>query len=372
VSSFAPLRLAVVGLKGIGETHLGAIDRVPEVELAAVCDVVEEIAARVGRERGVPHYDSPEALLGDPNVEAVSLGTPHHLHAPQAIAALQAGRHVLTEKPMARTVRECDAMVGAARRAGRKLGVCHQYRATTNNFHARRLIDRGELGPLIRILWTSNGIRTQAYYNSDPWRGRWQTEGGGVLINQTVHDLDLLCWLAGPPAEVAGVVARVSHDCEVEDLACAAIRMTSGALCSFQVSITDAPGGGVKELAGDRATLTLGNELQLARVETPVREWICTNPEMWGKLPVTRETVTPDAAPLTGHPFMFADFARAVREDGEPLCSGEQGRWAVELVNGILMSHALGRRVSLPVDRDEYDRVLAGLVREPLPKAELA
>src|SRR5439155_7256778 len=162
-----------------------------------------------------------------------------------------------------------------ARRAGRVLAVCHNYPATPANVAARRLIDAGALGPLLRILWTSNGIRTQAYYNSDAWRGRWETEGGGVLINQTVHDLDLLCWLAGPPAEVAGVVARLSHATEVEDLACAAIRMASGALCSFQVSITDAPGSAVKELAGDRATLTLGSELQLARPQDPVRQSHC-------------------------------------------------------------------------------------------------
>src|SRR5437762_9680603 len=120
-----PLRMAVVGLKGIGETHLKAIDRLEEVELVAVCDVLPEVAARVGEARGVPHATSFEALLEDPRVEAVSVGTPRDLHAPHAIGALEAGRHVLTEKPMARAARECDAMIEAARRAGRKLGVCH-------------------------------------------------------------------------------------------------------------------------------------------------------------------------------------------------------------------------------------------------------
>jgi predicted dehydrogenase len=366
-----PLRMAVVGLKGIGGTHLRAIEHVPEVKLVAVCDVLPEVAERIGRERGVPHYISFDDLLADPKVEAVSLGTPHHLHAPQAIAALDAGRHVLTEKPMARTARECDAMIEAAHRAKRCLGVCHQYRATAANLHARRLIEAGTLGPLLRLLWTSNSMRTQAYYDSDAWRGRWETEGGGVLINQTVHDLDLLCWLAGPPAEVAGVVGRLSHDTQVEDLACAAIRMANGALCAFQVSITDAPGSAVKELAGDRATLTLGSELELSRPQTAVREFIGTSPEMWGKLPVDRETIPPDPAPRTGHPFIFQDFAHAVREGREPFVPGEQGRWAIELVNGILMSHVLGRRVPLPIDRDEFDRVLERLAREPIPKTEL-
>src|SRR5438128_1123373 len=162
-----PLRMAVVGLRGIGQTHLKAIEAAPGVQLAAVCDVVPEIAARTGAECGVPHYTSLEVLLADAGVEALSLGTPHYLHAPQAIAALGAGRHVLTEKPMARTVRECDAMIEAARRAGRVLAVCHNYRATADNLAARRIIEEGVLGPLLRILWTSNGIRTQAYYNSD-------------------------------------------------------------------------------------------------------------------------------------------------------------------------------------------------------------
>src|SRR5205085_10548165 len=257
----APLRMAVVGLKGIGQTHLGAVEAAPGVELVAVCDAVPEIATEVGAERGVPHYTSLEQLLNNPGVEAVSLGTPHYLHAPQAIAALEAGRHVLTEKPMARTVRECDAMIAAAQQSGRVLAVCHNYRATASNFAARRLIDEGALGPLLRILWTSNGMRTQAYYRSGAWRGRWETEGGGVMINQTVHDLDLLCWLAGPPAADCGSVARLSHETDVEDIACAAITMRCGAQCSLQVSITDAPGSDVKELAGDRGTLVLGREL---------------------------------------------------------------------------------------------------------------
>src|SRR5262245_55987900 len=145
-----PVRTAVVGLKGIGETHLKAIAAAPGVELVAVCDAVPEIAAQAGAEHGVPHYTAIEQLLSDDRVEAVSLGTPHFLHAPQAIAALEAGRHVLTEKPMARTVRECDAMIDAAQRAGRVLAVCHNFRATASSFAARRLIDDGVLGPLLR------------------------------------------------------------------------------------------------------------------------------------------------------------------------------------------------------------------------------
>src|SRR5262249_9572862 len=180
-------------------------------------------------------------------------------------------------------------------------------RASPSNQHARRLIDQGALGAQLRILWTSNGMRTQAYYDSDAWRGRWETEGGGVLINQTVHDLDLLCWMAGPPADVAGIVGRLSHETQVEDIACAAIRMASGACCSFRVSRTDAPGGSAKEIAGDRGTLVLGKELRLGRPETAVREFIATNPEMWGKLPAAWETIQPDPAPLTGHAYIFDD-----------------------------------------------------------------
>lgn len=366
-----PLRLAVVGLKGIGATHLKAIAEIEEVELAAVCDVLPEAATRAGADHSVPSYGSLEALLADERVEAVSLGTPHHLHAPQAITALTAGRHVLTEKPMARTARECDAMIEAARRAGRTLAVCHNYRATPANTMARQLVADGALGPLLRILWTSNSLRTQAYYNQDAWRGRWETEGGGVLINQTVHDLDLLCWLAGPPADVTATMARLSHDTEVEDIACAAIRMASGALCSFQVSISDSPGSAVKELAGDLATLTIGKELQLARPAQPVREFVGSTPEPWGTVAVDRETLTFDPPAISTHAAIFRDFALAVREGREPLVTGEQARWAVELVNGVVMSHVLGRRVELPVDRDEYDRVLARLSREPLPRTEL-
>jgi UDP-N-acetyl-2-amino-2-deoxyglucuronate dehydrogenase len=362
-----PLKVAVIGLKGIGRTHLSAIASVPEVRLTAVCDVLEDVAAAAAAEHGVPHYADLDRLLADADVEAVSLGTPHHLHAPQAVRALEAGKHVLTEKPMARTARECDAMIEAARKACRKLGVHHQYRTTPPHMHARKLVDAGEIGPVLRVLWSSNGVRTQAYYDSDAWRGRWETEGGGVLINQTVHDLDLLCWLCGTPAEVSGMVGRLSHRTEVEDIACAAIRFANGGLCSFQVSITDSPGGQLKEIAGDRATLQIGKTLTLKRPATSVRDFVSTCPEMWGKNPAEAEEIEPEPREVTGHAYIFQDFAHAVREDREPFVSGEQGRWAVELVNGILMSHVLGRRVLLPVDRDEYDRVLEGLAANPIP-----
>jgi UDP-N-acetyl-2-amino-2-deoxyglucuronate dehydrogenase len=366
-----PLRVAVVGVKGIGRTHLKAIQSIPEVELAAVCDIVEDLAATTGAEFGVPHYTSFDGLLADDRVEAVSLGTPHYLHAPHAVQALQAGKHVVTEKPMARTVRECDGMIEAARTAGRKLAVHHQYRASAANMHARKLMEEGHLGPVLRVQWSSNSVRTQAYYDSDAWRGRWETEGGGVLINQTVHDLDLLCWLLGPPAEVSALVARFSHETEVEDIASAAIRFGNGALASFQVSITDSPGSNVREIAGDRGTLQIGRELKLARPQTPVLEFVRECPEAWGKNPVEWETIEPVPQEPGGHAFIFQDFARAVREDRDPFVTGEQGRWAIELVNGILMSHVLGRRVTLPLDRDEYDQVLTHLAQNPIPKTEI-
>lgn len=292
-----PLRIAVVGLKGIGRTHLKAIQSIPDVELAAVCDVLEDIAAATGAEYGVPHYTSLETLLAGSDIEAVSLGTPHFLHAPQAIQALQEGKHVITEKPMARTAAECDAMIDAARRADRKLGIHHQYRATAAHLHAKKLIDEGQLGPILRV--------------------------------------------------------------------------ANGALGSFQVSITESPGSRAREIAGDRALLTFGSQLELRRPERPAREFIRDSPEPWGKNPAAPETIEPAPLPVTGHAYMFQDFARAVREDREPFVPGEQGRWAVELVNAILMSHVLSRKVPVPVDRADYDRVLEQLAREPIPFTQL-
>jgi predicted dehydrogenase len=278
-----------------------------------------------------------------------------------ALAALQNGKHVLTEKPIAITVRQADEMIEAARSNGLKLGVAHQYRTEGPNQAAKKAIEEGRIGTPLRVLWTRNGVRTMGYYNSDHWRGTWKMEGGGVLINQTVHDLDLLCWLVGEPAEVTALVANRGHDTEVEDIACASIRFHNGALASVQLDLVSVPGMASRVIAGDRATIQLDGQ---PRIGTPIvgtLDFISGNhPPLEKRNEVTWEDLS--APGLGGHAYMVQDFVEAIREDRPPLVPGEQGRRALELVNAILYSGLTGETVRLPLDRGKYDRLMSDLI----------
>jgi predicted dehydrogenase len=233
------LRIAIVGCGKVAHLHAAALAKIPEAELTAVCDAdparAEAFAARYGA-RAVPGISAAP-------VEAVIVCTPHPQHAAAAIAAAEAGLHVLVEKPLAATVADCDAMIAAARRNHVRLGVVSQRRWFEPVQRMKAAIDAGKIGKPILGAVTMYSWRDEAYYRSDPWRGRWDTEGGGVLINQSPHHIDLLLWLMGPVEEVVGRWANFSHPyVEVEDTAVAILRFRSGALATIAVSLCQNPG----------------------------------------------------------------------------------------------------------------------------------
>ena len=355
-----PVGFAVIGIKGMGKGHIEAINKVEEAQLAAVCDIDAEAAKACGEEQDVPWVQEYHDLFEMDGIDVVDIVTPHYLHAPMAIDAMQAGRHVFCEKPMSISVSEADEMVSVARSTGRTLGICHNHRPSPSIRLARRLIEEGVLGRITNVLWTACGLRTQAYYNSGEWRGTWEQEGGGVLINQAIHDLDTLHHLLGEAARVSGRMRGLFHDTEVEDLASAIIEFKSGATCVFQATLVNAPGAGRKEFYGDKATLILGEEIRLGKPEIPAGEFIRTNPEIWATPEVTWETLEPEEGE-SGHVAMVRDFAKAVRDGREPMATGADASHAVELCNAIILSSLTERTVELPLDREEYDRLLGDL-----------
>ncbi len=356
-----PVRIGVIGSGGIGGSHLGAIDAVEGCAVVACCDIVEEVARRVGEERGIPWFVDYQDLLALEAVEAVAVCTPHYLHRPMAVAAAQAGKHVICEKPMAMSVRECDDMIGAAERAGVTLAVIHQTSATPSMQLARRLLEAGELGDLWQAAHLSPGLRTNAYYRTGAWRGTWHQEGGGVLINQKVHDLHAMHFLLGEPASVYGSTKNVAHDVEVEDVATAQFRFRRGVDLSFQVSNACVAPEGHTQILGDRGTLVLSGGLRIGRAQRSAREFVSGAAEAWAKAEVTWETPTPPDLPHTGHAAMYAALVPAVRQGLRPAVTGEDGRTAVEMLNGILLSSHTGQSVTFPLDRNQYDAFLHDL-----------
>ncbi|HOF89447.1 MAG TPA: Gfo/Idh/MocA family oxidoreductase [Armatimonadota bacterium] len=226
------LHFGIIGCGVIGPVHANAIAHLPHARLVGVCDTVRERADRLAHEYAVPFVTTEyQALLERPDLDAVCICTPHYLHAEMAIAAAAAGKHVFCEKPMAISPAQMDAMIAAAERAGVQLGICFQHRFDPVVAHLRQLIADGGFGRLLLGGAHCRCLRDARYYTSEQWRGTWQYEGGGVLINQAIHTIDLMLWLLGEPTSVQGTFSTLRwHDCiEVEDTATGVVTFASGA-----------------------------------------------------------------------------------------------------------------------------------------------
>jgi predicted dehydrogenase len=362
------VRCGVVGVGGMGGGHCKMIGQIPGVELTAVCDAAPDVSRAVAEQYAVPGFTQYEELLDSGLVDMVIVATPHYFHPPVAVAAFERGLHVLSEKPIAVSVSEADRMIRAARASGKKFGVMFQMRASARNRAAKRLIEEGRLGEIYRASLTMGWYRAQAYYDSGTWRATWAGEGGGVLINQAPHLLDLFTWLAGLPSRVTGQVRTRLHDIEVEDEAFALLEYANGAHGYLYASTLEAPSTEQIEICGDRGKLLLRGDLRFWELDSSIREFTRSSPDMWAGPKAKEVPVELEDLP-SGHTAITTNFARAILHD-EPLISpGEEGLRAVELINAMIMSGKQNRPVNLPVDRAAYDALLAELQRTSRAKS---
>lgn len=302
----------------------------------------EEFARKHGAKRW---YTSFEQLLSDPEVEAIAISTPHYLHFPQAIAAIDTGKHVLVDKPMATTLRETDEMIARAERKGVKLGVVFEYRFDPVVGKVKEIVDAGRLGRLILGEAVVEWYRTQEYYAGSDWRGRWATEGGGALINQAIHTIDLLLWMMGDAEELWALTGTLAHSIEVEDLAVAAVRFRNGAFGVIQGSTAVYPGLPTRlEIHGTEGTAIIeGGALKLLAVKGG-------EARAEGERPAELASwARPEAVPVDNHVRLIRDFAQAVREDRRPKVDGWEGRRSLELIRAIYLSGRTGQVVKLPL-----------------------
>ncbi len=238
------VRTALIGCGKVGLTHAQALATLPESHFVAACDVNFERAGVFAAQFGVKPYTDVRVMLAECEIEALCIATPHPLHAEPSILAAEAGVHVLVEKPMAANLADCDMMLAAARENGTKIGVISQRRWYEPVRRMRDAIAAGKIGRPILGVFVMYSWREPSYYQSDPWRGRWDTEGGGVLVNQSPHMIDLLMWLMNDEvAEVSGYWANLNHpSVEVEDSAVAILRFRHGGLGSIITSLSQKPG----------------------------------------------------------------------------------------------------------------------------------
>jgi predicted dehydrogenase len=348
------IKAAVIGVGNIGSVHAAQIYRgnIAGMRLGALCDIDPRRRAALRMEYpDVPLYAGAEELLAEKSIDAVIIATPHPFHAPIAIAAFAAGKHVLSEKPAAVEVAEAMSVVDAAERSGKVYGVMFNQRTDPLFAKARELIRGGELGALKRTSWTvTNWYRTQAYYDSGGWRATWNGEGGGVLLNQAPHNLDLWTWLAGMPLAVRAVCSEGKyHRIGVEDEATIYAEFPGGATGVFITSTGEAPGTNRLELVFDRGRLLLENgRLNVLRLGVSEREFCFTSKAGYALPDITEENIVlrPER---DGHSLILEDFARTILS-GTPLLSpGRDGVNELSISNAAYLSSWTGRRVELPL-----------------------
>lgn len=357
-----PIGTALIGLGKVAETHARALATLPRSRFVAVCDPVAERAEAFARAYGVRAYLRPEDLLDDPAVQAVSVCTPHPTHAEVAILAARAGRHVLVEKPMAIRLADCDKMIAAAAASHVKLAVVSQRRWYEPVARVHAAIMEGRLGTPALGELVVLGWRSEDYYRLDPWRGTWQGEGGGLLVTQVTHHLDLFQWLMGPVAELFGYWDNLNHpSIEVEDTAVAVLRFANGALGSIVASNSQKPGlyGRIHVHGTSGASVGVQVESGSAfisgvttTVAPPIND-LWTVPGEEDRLPVWQREDAERAAVIDimtdYHRRQIQDFLLAIQEDRAPLVTGEEGRRSVELFTAIYRSQRDHAPVSFPV-----------------------
>ncbi|MEM1601637.1 MAG: Gfo/Idh/MocA family oxidoreductase [Candidatus Bathyarchaeia archaeon] len=355
------IKFGVIGLKGVGQTHINEIANIEGAELTAVADINEEVGKFVSSKYNVKWYKNYEDMLAMEDLDAISICTPHFLHFPMVMKALNYGKHVLVEKPMAITVKEADQMIEEARRRGLKLGVVYQRRTDPTYQKIKEMISQGEIGRIYRACMEVCTFRSQAYYDRDAWRGKWATEGGGVLINQTIHQIDILQWLVGKPVEVCGKIGTFYHNVEVEDIASAVIKFENEAHGVIQVTTIDPINFERFEICGEKGKIVSEdgrNEIKYAILDKSVKEYIFSETTslkptyQWNRIEIKRDSTMP------GHRKIIEDFVRAIVDDRDPMIPGEEGKVSLEIVNAIILSSFEGRSVSIPIDREAYERLI--------------
>ncbi|MGD0537318.1 MAG: Gfo/Idh/MocA family oxidoreductase [Verrucomicrobiota bacterium] len=359
------VRLGIIGMGNIGRYHAAYLldGKVPRAELVAVADALAPLDAFAAR--GLKTHAAGEALLRSGTVDAVIIATPHYQHTTLGIAAFEAGLHVMVEKPISVHKADAERLIAARReRPDRVFGAMFQLRTEPRYVRIKQLIANGQLGKLVRASWIiTDWFRTEAYYASGGWRATWKGEGGGVLLNQCPHNLDLLQWLCGMPARVRGFcqLGRY-HQIEVEDNVTAYWEWAEGATGVFITSTGEAPGANRLEICGTRGRLVLENDrLSFVRNETPMDEFSRHATTGFARPPVWHVDVPFDNTPAQ-HATLTRNFVDAIL-DGAPLIApGEEGIHSVELANATLYSSLRGETVELPLDGTAYERKLQELI----------
>ena len=357
------VKLGIVGLGLMGTTHARSIidGLVPGCELAAVCDQSTSVSAEFP---GIPCFQDSAALIRSGAVNAILICTPHHTHSSIGIAALKAGLHVLVEKPI--SVEKADALklLAAHRSLDQVFAAMFNQRTDPVYQKLRELVTSGELGQIRRVNWTvTDWFRTEAYYAHGGWRATWAGEGGGVLLNQCPHNLDLFQWIFGMPSKVRGFCQFGRyHRIEVEDDVHAYFEYPDGMTGVFITSTGEAPGTNRLEVAAERGRVVVEDgRIEFRRNEIPATEFSRTTDQKFGRPPVWDISIPLPPHRGEQHVGILKNFTNAILHGEALLSPAAEGIHSVELANAILLSSIEDTTVELPMSAPRYAKLLARL-----------
>ena len=345
----------IIGCGMIAHFHARAIADVRGAKLVAGFDTVPAAADRLAEATGCKAYYSLRKLLADPAVDVVTIGTPSGAHVEPAVAAARAGKHVIVEKPLEITLRRCDRIIRECDKAGVVLSAVFPSRFHDSSQEMKRAVDAGRFGRLTVGDAIVKWYRTQDYYDSGDWRGTWQLDGGGALMNQAIHNVDLLTWLMGPVAEIRARTALLAHKrIDVEDVAMATLEFENGALGIIEASTAIYPGYLKRlDIHGSSGSAIMEEE-DLIKWDFAKRDRrdAAIHRKMAEQVSGGGGAADPAAISHHGHTRQFQDVLKAINKGTAPLVDGPEGRRSVEIILGIYKAAETGRAVKLPLASD--------------------
>jgi predicted dehydrogenase len=363
------VRFGIVGLGNMGAFHVETFAEMKGATLEAICDALPRNLERAGQRTKAKQFANYEEMLGSGLIDAVLIATPHFLHPEIALGAFEREIHVLCEKPLAVTIGQGRKVLEASsQKPELKFGLMFQMRTNPLYRKLRELIVEGELGEVSRITWiVTDWFRTWAYFASGGWRATWAGEGGGVLINQCPHNLDLMHWLTGlAPSRITAVgFVGKTHPIEVEDEISAILEYPGGAIGHFITSTGEAPGTNRLEIVGDRGKIVAEKgKLHFTRTRESVRRVRETSAEAFAHVETWEIEIPVPTTTVEGHKAITQNFVDAILHNEPLIAPGADGLKELELGNAIAMAALTRSPVELPLDSKAYDQFIEDMKRE--------
>jgi predicted dehydrogenase len=345
----------IIGCGMIANFHAKAIGDIRGAKVVACYDTFPTAADRFAAAQGCRAYHELKAMLADPDVDVVTIGTPSGAHLEPAVAAARAGKHVIVEKPLEITLTRCDKIIRECEKSGVKLSAIFPSRFHRSSVELKRAVDGGRFGKLTLGEAYVKWYRTQAYYDSGAWRGTWELDGGGALMNQAIHSVDILTWLMGPVAEITAHSALLAHDrIAVEDTVVATLKFKNGALGVLEASTACYPGYLKRiEVHGSEGSAAMQEEDVVAwDFAKKARGDAAIHQRMADSISTAGGASDPSAIGHHGHTAQFRDVLEAIEENRAPAIDGHEGRRSVEIILGVYKAAETGKVVKLPLATD--------------------